>query len=453
MPVAGALHDFPLTDVVNAVRFSVGRLVFSRVPSLGQFELDLQEGTVRACRVGPDHDRISELPKIVDKLVLVNLGRTGDFAFNPLPPPSLEQLCNFTLDAILLEVVSRSDEIRGSTHLFPPPQRKFRRTLVEAGELDRDLRLFLRQTSAMLRRDASAEEMAASTGSAVQQVQLYLLKLEEFGMVEPANPDEADEEAAVNAELPPLPQEAAGPAKWFYLDRDKEIGPVAVEVIQHRISTGQMQPSSMVWRPGLSRWTSFEDVQSADSADAARRGPATAAVKVGKTGRIGTRPSDDTGGLARCHVCLKHFPREQMMYYQDRWICQTCRPDFFRNLSQLGVHFRAVRRAVGRLPWRFCAWLIDALLYGLFAKATWILLAKAGVIESGYFFEPRYLLAEFLGAIVWWTAFVWIGGTTPGKWALHLRVVTAADDERAGRGASFKRACSSFIPFGFLVAC
>jgi len=305
----------------------------------------------------------------------------------------------------------------------------------------------------MLRRDASAEEIATTTGSAVQQVQLYLLKLAEFGMVEAANPAEADgDAAAASAVLPPLPDVPVGPAKWFYLDRDREIGPVAEEIILHRISAGQMQPTSMVWRAGLSRWTSYEDVHAADLADAARRGPPTAAVRLGKTGKVRKRSADDPGGLARCHVCLKHFPREQMMYYQDRWICQTCRPDFFKNLSQLGVHFRAVRRAVGRLPWRFGAWVIDVLLFGLVAKTSWILLAKAGVIEPGYFFEPRFLLAEFIGAIVWWTAFVWIGGTTPGKWALHLRVVTAGEDERAGLGAAFKRACTSFIPFGFLVA-
>ena len=447
MPVAGALHDFPLTDVVNAVRFSVGRLVFTRVPNLGQFELDLQEGSVRACRVGPDHTRVTDLSKVVDKLVLVNLGRTGEFAFHPVPPPSLEQLCNFSLDAIVLEVVSRSDEIRGSTHLFAPPERKFRRTQIEVGEIDRDLRGFLRQTSAMLRRDASADEIAASTGMAVLQVQLYLLKLAEFGLVDLADPAEIDGPAAGSAkEIPAPPDLPVGPAKWFYLDRDKEIGPVAEEVILHRISAGQMQPASMIWRPGLSRWTSYEDVHAADLADAVRPGPRAA------TSRIGKRPADDPLGTARCHVCLKTLSREQMMYYQDRWICEGCRPDFFRNLPKLGVHFRAVRRAVARLPWRLGAWVIDMLLYVIIAKSTWILLAKTGVIEPGYFLAPNFLLAEFVGALVWWTVFVWVGGTTPGKWALHLRVVTADTDERAGFGAALKRACSSVIPFGFLVA-
>lgn len=457
MPVAGALHDFPLTDVVNAVRFSAGRLVFARVPNLGQFELDLQDGTVRACRVGPNNDRVSDLSRIIDKLVLVNLGRTGEFAFHPLPPPSLEQLCNFSLDAIVLEVVSRSDEIRGSTHLFAPVRRKFRRTLVDASELDGDLRGFLRQTSAMLRRDAAAEEIATSTGMAVAQVQLYLLKLTEFGMLEAANPDEADEPApAPIPDLPPLPESAVGPAKWFYLDRDKEVGPVSDEAILHRISTGQMPPTGMVWRPGLTRWTPYEDVHAADLAEGSGHAPGSKPdSRAGKrtgTFKVWMRPSDDRGGTARCHVCLKHFPREQMMYYQDRWICQICRPDFFQNLSQLGVHFRAVRRAVGRLPWRFGAWVIDALLYLLFVKTVWIILARTEVIEPSYFFAPRFLLAEFFGGIVWSTFFVWIGGTTPGKWALHLRVVTAGEDERAGFAAAFKRACGSCIPFSFLVA-
>ena len=447
MPVAGALHDFPLTDVVNAVRFSVGRLVFTRVPNLGQFELDLQEGSVRACRIGPDHTRITDLAKLVDKLVLVNLGRTGDFAFHPVPPPSLEQLCNFSLDAIVLEVVSRSDEIRGSVHLFAPALRKFRRTLVEVGEIDRDLRGFLRQTSTMLRRDASADEIASTTGMALQQVQLYLLKLTEFGLVEAADPAENEATAAApGPDIPAPPDSPAGPAKWFYLDRDKEIGPVAEEVILHRISAGQMQPTGMVWRPGLSRWTSFEDVHATDLADAAKRVPRAA------TDRVAKRSGGELGGTVRCHVCLNHFSREHMMYYQDRWICEGCRPDFFKNITKLGVHFRAVRRAVARIPWRCGAWVIDMLLYLLVAKSTWIVLAKAGVIEPGYFIAPNFLLAEFVGALVWWTVFVWVGGTTPGKWALHLRVVTADKDERAGFGAALKRAVASVIPFGFVVA-
>jgi uncharacterized RDD family membrane protein YckC len=66
--------------------------------------------------------------------------------------------------------------------------------------------------------------------------------------------------------------------------------------------------------------------------------------------------------------------------------------------------------------------------------------------------SPRYLLMELAGALVWWTCFVWIGGTTPGKWAVHLRVVTSAADERAGFLAALKRAFASLIPFGFFVA-
>ena len=61
-----------------------------------------------------------------------------------------------------------------------------------------------------------------------------------------------------------------------------------------------------------------------------------------------------------------------------------------------------MRRAVGKLPRRFLAWLIDILLYLLLAKAIWIGLAKAGVIEPSYFLGSKYLLAELGGAIVWW---------------------------------------------------
>jgi len=449
MPVAGALHDFPLTDVVNAVRFSVGRLVFTRVPHFGQFELDLQEGSIRACRVGVEHERVPELSKVVDKLVLVNLLRSGDFAFNPLAPPSLEQICNFSLDAVLLEVVSRSDEIRASVHLFAPTNRKFRRTMVEAAELDRDLRGFLRQTSAMLRREASADEIASALGVSVQQVQLYLLKLAEFGLVEADETVEPDAPAADPATEHALPQSGSlGPAKWFYLERDKEIGPVAEDVILHRISTGQMQPTAMVWRAGLSRWTPYEDVHAKDLAEAAKRGPRKGTSSVRTAKRFG----ESHGELQRCHVCLNQFPDDSLMYYQERWICENCRPEFFKNLSQLGVHLRAVRRAVGKLPRRFLAWLIDLLLFLLLAKAFWIGLAKTGVIEPSYFFAPRYLLAELVAAIVWWTMFVWIGGTTPGKWALHLRVVTSASDDRAGFMAAFKRALAALVPFGFMAA-
>jgi uncharacterized RDD family membrane protein YckC len=448
MPVAGALHDFPLTDVVNAVRFSVGRLVFTRLPHFGQFELDLQEGTIRACRVGTDHERIHELGKVVDKLVLVNLLRSGDFAFNPTAPPSLEQICNFSLDAVLLEVVSRSDEIRSATHLFAPGAQKFRRTMVEASELDRDLRVFLRQTSAMLRREASADEIAVALGVAMQQVQLYLLKLTEFGLLEPAEELEPDGKATDHAIDLPVPTAPVGPAKWFYLERDQEIGPVAEDVILHRISSGLMQPTAMVWRVGLSRWTAYEDVHAADLAEATKRATRTSTSTV----RVARRFGDERGDLQRCHVCLNHFPHESMMYYQERWICENCRPDFFKNLSQLGVHFRAVRRAVGSLPRRFFAWMMDILLFLVLAKAIWICLAKAEVIDPGYFFASKYLLAELAGALLWWAMFVWIGGTTPGKWALHLRVVTSAADERVGFLAALKRAFASLIPFGFFVA-
>ncbi len=447
MPVAGALHDFPLPGVFAAVGQGVGRLIFTGLPTIGRLELDVDEGMVRACRVGADQVPVKDPQPIIDKLILVGLAGTGEFSFKPTQAPSLQQHCEVPLDQVLKEVQSKCDEIRTSARDFDQPAQKFRWINNSPVAYSGELGVFIRETSAMLRRGTSANEIAQTLLISVAQVQFFLLYMKEEGLIAIAEPPPGRTRAQmqhakgsvqeVPASLPPGTQFDTT-ARWFYLDGEKEVGPVGEDVIMHRISLGQIQSSSLVWRQGLSRWTPFEDVQALDRVETEKR--ATEAKK-GTTTEAG-----------ECYVCQKNFPRTQMMHFQSHWICEDCRPAFFNKLTSVGFQLASDRKAVGQLGPRLGAVALDLVLYVLVITCIWIVAARLGAISPSYFISYGFLFADVLGSVVWAGGWLALTGTTPGKWVFHLRVVDAVSDHRVRPQAALKRSAAALIPLGFIVA-
>lgn len=443
MAVAGTLHDFPLLDVINAVGHQVGRLVFSGLPTAGKIEFDVEEGFIKACRVGAEQTPVRDPARIIDKLILVNLAGTGDFAFHPLSPPSLQHEVQAALPDLMRGVLAKCDEIRISARDFDSPMQKFRWINQGPSPYTGELGDFLRETAAMLRRGTNANEISQTLMLAVPHVQFFLLFMKEEGVIAPAEPPPGRTKqqmmnASFNAAGVPAPASLppADPnAKWFYLERDKEVGPVTEDVILHRIASGHMLASSLVWRQGLSRWTPYEDVRTLDKQDAIKR----------SSGAVDENSLPET-----CYVSGQQFPRSEMMFYQGVWVAEKHRAEFFKKLNSLGYDIKAGRKPTGNLGLRVAAFVIDTILYFVSVTSLWIVLARLGIIEPAYFLSPLYLVADLVLAVVWGTVFLGLTSTTPGKWIFHLRVVGALNDRHVHWGAALRRCLCTLIPLGIV---
>lgn len=442
MAVAGTLHDFPLLDVINAVGHQVGRLVFSGLPTAGKIEFDVEEGFIKCCRVGDEQQPVRDVARITDKLILVNLSGTGDFIFHPLQAPSLQHEVQAALPDLMRGVLAKCDEIRTSARDFDSPMQKFRWINQGPSPYTGELGDFLRETSAMLRRGTNANEISQTLILAVPHVQFFLLFMKEEGVIAPAEPPPGRTKqqmmtaSAQAGGLVPAAQPPPDPnAKWFYLERDKEVGPVTEDVIHHRIASGQMLASSLVWRQGLSRWTPYEDVRTLDKQEAIKR----------SSGEV------DEGSIPEtCYVSGRQFPRSEMMYYQGVWVAEKHRAEFFKKLNSVGYDIRAGRKDPGHLGLRLAAYIIDCTVFFLAVTSLWIVLAKLGVLEAGYFLSPLYLFADLGLAVIWGTVHLGVFSTTPGKWIFHLRVVNVLNDRHVHWGPALRRSLCSLIPLGFI---
>jgi uncharacterized RDD family membrane protein YckC len=152
--------------------------------------------------------------------------------------------------------------------------------------------------------------------------------------------------------------------------------------------------------------------------------------------RTGGVPAS-TGGIACCE-CGNTFPPDDMIHYEDSWVCGTCKPIFVQKLRE-GVGLKGALEYAGfwiRLVAKFVdglvLWLVNILLLFTAGFAAGLLGATG---QEMAFVGILYLMQVAIAAAytIW---FLGKYGATPGKMACKLQVVTA----HAGR-VSYARAC------------
>ncbi len=91
-------------------------------------------------------------------------------------------------------------------------------------------------------------------------------------------------------------------AEWHYGREEPSNGPVSLEELKHLVASGQVQPTDMVWKSGMSEWLPAGEVEqlypkqgTADEASAAGQRPSVPPE----------RPSDATPALRRKSSSLR----------------------------------------------------------------------------------------------------------------------------------------------------
>ena len=268
---------------------------------------------------------------------------------------------------------------------------------------------------------------------------------------------------------------------WYYRDSDQEIGPVSKAELQNLVKSKQVSARTLVRSVEMADWVPLIDVVQGKAgrpqsppppppadAPAAESQPAEAAFD-DPIGELSMEekmdsPSESTPGqvpavaeegeavpLAICSQCGGTFPEDQVIAFEDRMICGSCKPMFVQQLKE-GVAM-PLSTAFGGFWIRTLAYIIDGAIFGI---ATWIImipismLAVPAIMQFGeeatmgsmFMLIGLYSFVSIAIPIFYYTFFHGRWGATVGKMACGLKVVTAE-----GEPISYGRAFGRFWAF------
>ena len=202
---------------------------------------------------------------------------------------------------------------------------------------------------------------------------------------------------------------------WYYVENDKEIGPVPKEEFLTLVDGGRIRPETMVWSDGMEAWQPY--------------------ALLGKQSLF-------VGEGMPCIECQKRFPADELISYKDHWVCANCKPVFFQRIRE-GVGLVGAMEFAGF--WiRFGAKVIDGLLlwvvYMTISVALSVAIAYAGnqnPVMSAVLAISIFLI-EIGISMAYSVYFVGKHGATPGKMALGLKIVMS-DGTNLNYGMATKR--------------
>lgn len=111
--------------------------------------------------------------------------------------------------------------------------------------------------------------------------------------------------------------------KWYYVDAGQQAGPVDDVQLQELLSSGRIQPDTLVWREGMTTWLPYRE---------ASAGPLRMETTPAATAPVGPEPAAEDQAV--CVECGRMFPRQQMISYRGAQVCAGCKPVFVQKLAE-----------------------------------------------------------------------------------------------------------------------
>ncbi len=95
------------------------------------------------------------------------------------------------------------------------------------------------------------------------------------------------------------------------MENGQQQGPVSEEEFEDSVQFGRIGPDTLVWNEELTGWKPYSAVHS-------------------------TRPNAPPVIVPRhtCVECKRSFPADEVIHYQDSWICAACKPIFFQKVKE-----------------------------------------------------------------------------------------------------------------------
>jgi uncharacterized RDD family membrane protein YckC len=197
---------------------------------------------------------------------------------------------------------------------------------------------------------------------------------------------------------------------WYYVDSGQRVGPVNETEVDRLVREGKITAGTLVWHAGMAEWQRYESVKAQETEPS---------------------PTAMATGTAPCSECGRSFSQNDMIRYENSWICAECKPIFFQRVKE-GAILPGVM-VYGGFWIRFAAKFVDGIVLGVANQLLALVLAP--VLGESYYYGLGTLISVALGAA--YTTFL-LGkyGATLGKMAFGLKVVTAD-----GGKVSYGRAC------------
>ena len=201
----------------------------------------------------------------------------------------------------------------------------------------------------------------------------------------------------------------------YYEVGDQQVGPIGKSELQSLVKAKKLNSKTMVRQEGMESWEELgvfvrnwqgKDVQKDDQAD-----PVPTSV---------------------CSECGQAFADEDMIRFQDSWVCAECKPVFVQKVKE-GVSVAAAMDYAGF--WiRFGALAIDGFILGIINLVIFIPLGMLMPTSPEtpmaiLSFMPVLMLLQYGIPAAYDTWFVGRYGATPGKMACKLKIAVT-DDSR-----------------------
>jgi uncharacterized RDD family membrane protein YckC len=201
----------------------------------------------------------------------------------------------------------------------------------------------------------------------------------------------------------------------YYEVGDQQVGPIGNTELQTLVKAKKLNARTMVWQEGMESWAEL------------------GAFVRNRKGK-GVQKNSPAGPVPRsvCSECGQTFAEEDMIRFQNSWVCAGCKPVFIQKVKE-GVSVAGAMDYAGF--WiRFAAIAIDAFILGIVNMVIFIPLGmfmptspdNPMVVLS---FMPVIMLLQYAIPAAYDTWFVGKYGATPGKMACKLKI-TVADGSR-----------------------
>jgi len=201
---------------------------------------------------------------------------------------------------------------------------------------------------------------------------------------------------------------------WYYVDAGKSTGPISEPQLVDLIKAGKVTPDTLLWREGMTEWKPCKGVGPRVAASEIKAAPAATPVA----------SAAPTAATETCVQCGQTFPREDMMKFENAWVCVNCKPVFLQKLKE-GVNATGAFDYAGF--WiRFGAKFIDGIIMQIVNYALILpLLGFGGIKNTGVLGVAMVIqmILSFSVQIAYITFFLGKYGATPGKMACKLKVV------------------------------
>lgn len=112
--------------------------------------------------------------------------------------------------------------------------------------------------------------------------------------------------------------------QWYYVEAGQQAGPVEEAQLPELVRTGKVLPETLVWHEGMTAWAPYREV-------APRATPPP--TEPGAAPTSGVAEPVGAGGLI-CSECGRAFAAGDVIRYNDKWVCASCKPVFFQRLRE-----------------------------------------------------------------------------------------------------------------------